>query len=618
VIAAPAIDRGARERVVVALVVLDLAVAGLAASERLAAIGGGAVGRIATGPGPHRLALAAGWLLAAVAIGVLAKRDWRRLAPATALAACVAWHVGTHGLASPAAALRWVVSSVHGAAGRSAVWSAGAAGIAALVATLAATVGLVPRGERARDRPAGSGAFGTATWDDGDALRQRRGLIVGRAPRRRRGDDTLRYAGEGHLLTVAPTRAGKGTSAVIPALLTHEGSMVVTDLKGENVAVTARARRAMGQRVLTLDPFGVATAIGASYNPLDRIDPAGTDAIDDARALADMLVVGSLPGSTEAFWDEEARALLVGLILHATADADPAGRTLMAVRTALCRGPRQFAALLRTMAASTAAGGAVARSAAQIAQKSPRERSAVLSTAQSHTHFLDSPRIAAVMQRTILPPDASAAPGAPSTLFLVLPPEHLDGYRRWLRLMIGSAIQRLTRRRQPAGSRTLFLLDEFAQLGRMRPVEQGVTLAAGYGASFWLLVQDLAQLRAIYGESAQTFLANADVLQAFGVTDWETAEHLSRLAGETTVAVETASATRGVTRGRLTHSQSGHGASRGERGRRLITPDEVRRLPADRSLLIVRGLPAIAARRVDYRTDAAFRGQFDPNPLHAR
>ena len=35
-----------------------------------------------------------------------------------------------------------------------------------------------------------------------------------------------------------------------------------------------------------------------------------------------------------------------------------------------------------------------------------------------------------------------------------------------------------------------------------------------------------------------TFLVNADVLQAFGVNDLETSEHLSRLTSEATIAVE--------------------------------------------------------------------------------
>jgi type IV secretion system protein VirD4 len=419
-------------------------------------------------------------------------------------------------------------------------------------------------------------------------------------------DDALRYAGEGHLLTVAPTRSGKGVSAVIPALLTFQGSMVVTDLKGENYAVTARARRDMGQRVLALDPFGVATRETAAFNPVDRIDPTRAEAIDDARALADMLVVPDGRDAKEQFWDEEARALLVGLILHAAADSDPAARTLTGVHRMLTLGARPFTAVLRDMAASTAAGGAVARSAAQLAQKGPRERAAVLSTAQSHTHFLESPRMAGVLDETRIPFDRAITMGAPTSLYLILPPEHLDGYRRWLRLMIGSTIQRLARRRN-VGTRTLFVLDEFAHLGRMRPVEQGITLAGAYGATFWILVQSLSQLRAIYGETAATFLANADVLQAFGITDWETADHLSRLAGETTVGIASTTTTaRGVTA--LTES---------ERGRRLITPDEIRLLPADRALLVVRGHPPIAARRADYRRDRLFRGLYDSNPLHA-
>ena len=156
--------------------------------------------------------------------------------------------------------------------------------------------------------------------------------------------------------------------------------------------------------------------------------------------------------------------------------------------------------------------------------------------------------------------------------------------------------------------RTLFLLDEFAHLGRMRPVEQGVTLAGGYGATFWLLVQSMAQLRSVYGEAAAgTFLANADVLQAFGITDWETADHLSRLAGDATVRI---GATTTTARGETSHLD-------GERGRRLITPDEIRLLPPDRALLIVRGLSPIAARRADYRRDRRFRGLYDGNPLHA-
>src|SRR3546814_1028794 len=74
----------------------------------------------------------------------------------------------------------------------------------------------------------------------------------------------------------------------------------------------------------------------------------------------------------------------------------------------------------------------------------------------------------------------------------------------------------------------LFLLDEFAALGRLEPVERAMGLMAGYGLQLWPNLQDLHQLRAPYGERAGTFLSHAGVLQPFGVNDHATAELLDR------------------------------------------------------------------------------------------
>ena len=68
--------------------------------------------------------------------------------------------------------------------------------------------------------------------------------------------DFLLYSGEGHLCTVAPTRSGKGVSAIVPNLSHYRGTTIVLDPKGENYDITARGRREMGHRVYKLDPFG--------------------------------------------------------------------------------------------------------------------------------------------------------------------------------------------------------------------------------------------------------------------------------------------------------------------------------------------------------------------------
>jgi type IV secretory pathway TraG/TraD family ATPase VirD4 len=157
---------------------------------------------------------------------------------------------------------------------------------------------------------------------------------------------------ERHVLLVAGTRGGKGTSSIIPTLCHWPGSCIVVDPKGENAAVTARRRyrgseyaRGLGQSVYVLDPFGeVATlppALRASFNPLDAIDPGSDLAVDDAARIAAALVVPT--GSHEPFWEDWARSLVKGLILYVLVDVAFEGkRNLTSVWRLLNQGAWQL------------------------------------------------------------------------------------------------------------------------------------------------------------------------------------------------------------------------------------------------------------------------------------
>ena len=84
-----------------------------------------------------------------------------------------------------------------------------------------------------------------------------------------RGSDALLYEGDSHLMTIAPTGAGKGRSVIIPNLLNYAGPVIVVDPKGENYHVTARYRReVLGHRIVKLDPFGqTKDGPSDSFNP---------------------------------------------------------------------------------------------------------------------------------------------------------------------------------------------------------------------------------------------------------------------------------------------------------------------------------------------------------------
>ena len=95
-------------------------------------------------------------------------------------------------------------------------------------------------------------------------------LVIGRSGR---NNKLLRYDGPAHLLTMAPTRSGKGVGTIIPNLLLLDRSVICIDPKGENARVTARTRARKGD-VWCLDLFGVSGRPAARYNPLAWLEVA--------------------------------------------------------------------------------------------------------------------------------------------------------------------------------------------------------------------------------------------------------------------------------------------------------------------------------------------------------
>ena len=559
------------------------------------------------------VAVRSGLAVAGLATLWLLVRGRRTGAATLALGMVAALPFSTGYVYGPDDGVRWTIQAARNAGADSpevqvALLAASLGGLAALGLVAALTAPGLLRA---------SGSHGTAEWDDGASLRMEDGLVLGRQKRGgQKPGPLLRYDGPGHVLTVAPTRAGKGVGAVVPNLLDHPGPVLVTDPKGENLAITARWRAdALGHQVVALDPFGLAPARlldqvagpgsvqRGGLNPLDLVGVGSPDAPDDAALIAEMLVVDGDSGNP--FWADEAKALLSGLVLHVARTETGDRRSLLTVREHMTAAPDDFEALLGAMVGSGST--AVQRTANRLRQKADRERSGVVSSAQSHTHFLDSPRMAGVLGHSTF--DPADLRGGRLSVYLLLPPDRLDAFSRWLRLTVATALAAVARLgplaggTPPASGRALFLLDEFAQLGPMPPVRRAVSLMAGYGVQVWPFLQDLGQLRRLYPKDWETFVANSDVVQAFGTTDQFTAEYLSKMAGTATVFDRSTGS--GRSRGRQTSRSSNVGSR--ETGRPLATPDELRRLDAGDQLLLVRGRQPVLARRVVFYADRAFR-----------
>ncbi|MGO7072132.1 type IV secretory system conjugative DNA transfer family protein, partial [Rhizobium johnstonii] len=167
-------------------------------------------------------------------------------------------------------------------------------------------------------------------------------------------------------------------------------------------------------------------------------------------------------------------------LLHVIASQPDDRRTLTTLRHLLTLAPEAFLALLSEMQDSDAVNGLRARAANRHLGKSDREASGVVSAAQRHTHFLDSPRMTGVLGRSDFRFGDLKADKA--TVFLVLPPDRLAAYSRWLRLLIAQSLTEMARTApspHPSTPPVLYLLDEFAALGHLAPIERAMGLMAG-------------------------------------------------------------------------------------------------------------------------------------------
>jgi type IV secretory pathway TraG/TraD family ATPase VirD4 len=430
--------------------------------------------------------------------------------------------------------------------------------------------------------------------------------VMSHAPR---GADR-RFRQDGHLLTCAPTGAGKGIGAVIPNLLAYPGSAFVLDFKGETYAVTARARRGMGHDVILIDPFGITGADTHRLNWLDTLDPDDPDVVSRAAGLADMLVVAEA-SEHESHWNDTARELLRGLLVYVA--CLPAERRSMAELRRIVTAPEDdLAGTLADMMADPERGHRLpARTASVHLNRPERERGSVLSSVVRHTAWLDDPRLCAALGRS----DFSMADlkRRPMTVYLAMPPDRLRVCLGFVRGFIGLALDAIIAVPTRPAYRVAFFLDEFGQLGRMDRLADSITLLRGYGAQLWVFVQDLSQLKAVYPRW-QSFLANTSQ-QFFGTADYDTARYLSGALGQQTIRFET---------GGSSYSDQGIGgpastsSSTGEhfQGRSLLTPDEIMRLGPSRPIILIAGEPPYLLDRVSYLADPAYAGRFDPNPMH--
>jgi type IV secretion system protein VirD4 len=389
--------------------------------------------------------------------------------------------------------------------------------------------------------------------------------------------EILTYAGDGHLMTLAPTGAGKGRSATIPALLKYPGATLTIDLKGEAYHVTARRRREMGHRVVKLDPFEILGPDSDCLNPMGLFDLPGGAADVDSEHLAELLAGGQPICSDDLFWEKNGKGMLVGLIGLANEEDDPEKRNVAQVLDYLYDDDVEYGIAQKLEDHKFHNTLARQELVAYLQHESEKCRPSVRSTAQCMVKCLGAESIRKFLSKTTFDL-MGLLRGEAIDIYFVFPPDKLDSHKPLLRLVLGTLLTVLSRRTEIPPVRSLLLLDEIAQCGTLAHLRTALTLLRGYGVQVWCMWQDLSQLKQLYPHDWETILNNSAVIQAFGVTNGWAAKAVAEIMD--------------------------------------MTPTEILTMGRMRQALLRPGKGAIITRRVDYLDDEDFKGLYDPNPRY--
>ncbi|WP_249171679.1 type IV secretory system conjugative DNA transfer family protein [Burkholderia cenocepacia] len=431
-------------------------------------------------------------------------------------------------------------------------------------------------------------------------------LVVGRWRGR-----YLRFAGQQFVLLAAPARSGKGVGIVIPNLLSYSDSVVVLDIKQENFRLTAGFRRAHGQAVYLFNPFAE-DGRTHRYNPLSVI-------ADGMFRVGDILAIGYVlypAGGHDEFWKDQARNLLLGLVLllwdlrearRAGASGVPdypitMGEVLrqssgngLPVKTYLNRMLIQYRQYL-----SRACIDALNR----FLTNDDKVLASILATFNAPLTIWANPIVDAATSANDF--DLRDVRRRKMSVYLGVTPDHLSEAAILMNLMFSQLVNLNTKELaedNPALKyQCLLLLDEMTAIGKIQIIARAVAYMAGYNLRLLSIVQSDSQLESVYGRAdARTIVTNHAMQILFAPREQKDANAYSEMLGTRTERSRSTSRSNG-----MFGARGGASESFSDQRRALMWPQEIKELARDKEIILLENTKPILADRICYWRDRAF------------
>lgn len=137
-----------------------------------------------------------------------------------------------------------------------------------------------------------------------------------------------------------------------------------------------------------------------------------------------------------------------------------------------------------------------------------------------------------------------------------------------------------------------FLLDEFVNIGQIPQFTKKLATMRKYGISCSIIIQNLAQIKALYEKDWETIIGNCDSMIFLGGLEYSTLEYISNIMGTQTIR------TRNEGRSRGKNSSSSLNYQRTQR--KLMNPDEVGNMDNSMCIIKIRSLDPFFTKKYDY------------------
>lgn len=398
------------------------------------------------------------------------------------------------------------------------------------------------------------------------------------AKKHRRNLNTLVCGGSG---------AGKTRFYCKPNLMQCNTSFVILDPKGEILRDTGRLLESKGYEVRVLDLISMHKS--HCYNPFVYLQSD-----NDVQKLVTNLFKSTTPKgsqSNDPFWDTSASMLLLALVFYLHYEAPPEEQNFPMVMEMLRAGaiedeesmaPTPLDVLFSVLRSDNPehialkyydayhSGSAKTLKSIQITLAARLEKFNLESLAAlTSTDELDLPSM-----------------GEKKVALFALIPDNDSSFNFLVSILYTQLFQQLFYSADHIHGGSLpmpvhFLMDEFANVSLPDDFDKILSVMRSRGVSVSIILQNLAQLKALFDKQWESIIGNCDEFLYLGGNEQSTHKYVSELLGKETIDTNTY----GKSSGRSGNYSTNYQIS----GRELLTPDEVRMLDNQYAILFIRG-----------------------------